>query len=301
MGLFGNKKENKEGKNRTEKIGILDVGGGMRDIYGAGIFDYLIEKEIEIPYCIGVSAGSANIASYISKQKGRNFRFYEDYSFDKQYMSFKNYLKNGSYLDLDYIYGTLSNTDGKDAWNFEKAMKSKQEMVVVSSDANTGKPVYFSKKDYKKDDYGMLKSSSNVPIVNKAYKWRGYELYDGGVCDPIPYKKAFEDGCDKLIVILTRPIDFKKKTKNARHFEKLRKQYPNFVEKLYSRCDLYNVQLEDFKNNYVAKGKGFIVGPENTFGIDTLTKNKEAMQKLYDEGYKDGKKIEDYWKENVEK
>ena len=191
MGLFGNKKENKEGKNRTEKIGILDVGGGMRDIYGAGIFDYLIEKEIEIPYCIGVSAGSANIASYISKQKGRNFRFYEDYSFDKQYMSFKNYLKNGSYLDLDYIYGTLSNTDGKDAWNFEKAMESKQEMVVVSSDANTGKPVYFSKKDYKKDDYGMLKSSSNVPIVNKAYKWRGYELYDGGVCDPIPYKKVF--------------------------------------------------------------------------------------------------------------
>ena len=173
MGLFGNKKENKEGKNRTEKIGILDVGGGMRDIYGAGIFDYLIEKEIEIPYCIGVSAGSANIASYISKQKGRNFRFYEDNSFDKQYMSFKNYLKNGSYLDLDYIYGTLSNTDGKDAWNFEKAMESKQEMVVVSSDANTGKPVYFSKKDYKKDDYGMLKSSSNVPIVNKAYKWRG--------------------------------------------------------------------------------------------------------------------------------
>ena len=61
------------------------------------------------------------------------------------------------------------------------------------------------------------------------------------------------------------------------------------------------MQLEDFKNNYVAKGKGFIVGPVDTFGIDTLTKNKEAMQKLYDEGYKDGKKIEDYWKENVEK
>lgn len=61
------------------------------------------------------------------------------------------------------------------------------------------------------------------------------------------------------------------------------------------------MQLEDFKKNYAAKGKGFIVGPEDTLGIDTLTKNKEAMQKLYDEGYKDGKKIEDYWKENVEK
>ena len=56
----------------NEKIGIIDVGGGMKGIYGAGIFDYLLERNIEIPYCIGVSAGSANVASYLSKQKGRN-------------------------------------------------------------------------------------------------------------------------------------------------------------------------------------------------------------------------------------
>ena len=54
------------------KVGIIDVGGGMRDIYGCGVFDYLLDKKIEIDYCVGVSAGSANIASYIAKQRGRN-------------------------------------------------------------------------------------------------------------------------------------------------------------------------------------------------------------------------------------
>ena len=97
-----------------EKIGIIDIGGGLRGIYGAGIFDYLIANNIEIPYTIGVSAGSANIASYIAKQKGRNRRFYEVYSMEKEYMSLSHYRKTGSYINFEYIYGTLSNEDGLD-------------------------------------------------------------------------------------------------------------------------------------------------------------------------------------------
>ena len=45
--------------------GIVDVGGGLRGIYGAGIFDYCMEQGIHFDYCIGVSAGSANVCSYI--------------------------------------------------------------------------------------------------------------------------------------------------------------------------------------------------------------------------------------------
>ena len=107
-----------------EKIGIIDVGGGMRGIYGAGIFDYLLDNNIDIPYCVGISAGSANVASYISKQKGRNFKFYTEYSFEKDYMSLSNLIHKGSYIDLDYVYGTLSNEDGKNPWNFDDAMNN---------------------------------------------------------------------------------------------------------------------------------------------------------------------------------
>ena len=55
--------------------GIVDVGGGLRGIYGAGIFDYCMEQGIHFDYCIGVSAGSANVCSYIAGQKGEIISF----------------------------------------------------------------------------------------------------------------------------------------------------------------------------------------------------------------------------------
>ena len=83
------------------KLGFVDVGGGTRGIYGAGVFDYLMEENISGDYFIGVSAGAANGASFLAKQPRRNFVFYNKYAFRKEYMSFKNYLKTGSYIDLD--------------------------------------------------------------------------------------------------------------------------------------------------------------------------------------------------------
>ena len=45
-------------------LGIIDVGGGMRGIFTAGIYDYLNDQGVQpFDYCIGVSAGSGNLVS----------------------------------------------------------------------------------------------------------------------------------------------------------------------------------------------------------------------------------------------
>ena len=69
------------------KIGIIDVGGGFRDIYGAGVLDVCMEQGIQFDSCIGISAGSANLASYLSHQPGRSYTFYMEYVFRKEYAS----------------------------------------------------------------------------------------------------------------------------------------------------------------------------------------------------------------------
>ncbi|MEN8077835.1 patatin-like phospholipase family protein [Clostridioides difficile] len=89
-------------------IGIIDVGVGLRGIYGTGVLDFRLDNNINFDYGIGVSAGSANIASYFGKQKGRNLKFYSEYIFRKEYMSLHNLFRNGSYIDLDYVYSGLS-------------------------------------------------------------------------------------------------------------------------------------------------------------------------------------------------
>ncbi len=95
------------------KTGIIDVGGGFRGIYAVGVLDYCMDQNIKFDLGIGVSAGSANLSSYVAGQRGRNYKFYTEYSFRKQYMSLKNFIFKKSYVDMDYVYGTLCNTDGE--------------------------------------------------------------------------------------------------------------------------------------------------------------------------------------------
>lgn len=42
------------------KIGVVDVGGGLRGIYAVGVPDYCMEHGIRFDLGIGVSTGSAN-------------------------------------------------------------------------------------------------------------------------------------------------------------------------------------------------------------------------------------------------
>lgn len=51
------------------KTGIVDVGGGLRGVYAAGVFDYCLDAGIQFDLGIGVSAGSANVSSFIAGQK----------------------------------------------------------------------------------------------------------------------------------------------------------------------------------------------------------------------------------------
>lgn len=50
-------------EEQTMKYGVIDVGGGLRGIYGAGVLDRCLEEDLRFDLCIGVSAGSANMTS----------------------------------------------------------------------------------------------------------------------------------------------------------------------------------------------------------------------------------------------
>ena len=117
------------------KYGVIDVGGGLRGIYGAGVLDRCLEEDLRFDLCIGVSAGSANVASFLAGQKGRNLKFYADYSFRNAYMSFRNLLRRGSYLDLDYIYGdALTNAGGEYPLDYQAMAARPETAKIVATD-----------------------------------------------------------------------------------------------------------------------------------------------------------------------
>lgn len=276
------------------KTGVVDVGGGLRGIYAAGVLDYCMDQNIHFDLGIGVSAGSANLASYAAGQRGRNFQFYTEYAFRKQYMSLGNFMARKSYVDLDYVYGTLSLSDGENPLDYAALRENPMEFYVVATEAETGLPKYFDKSDIHQDEYSILKASSAIPFVCKPYFIGRTAYYDGALSDPVPVRRASQLGCDRVVLILTKPEHL---LRNSRKDEKLaaciRHAYPAAAQSLCQRAYRYNESVA-LARMRARQGKVLIVAPEDTCGVDTLTKDKQALRRLYEMGYEDGQKITDY-------
>lgn len=276
-------------------IGIVDVGGGMKGIYSSGLYDYLMDKGIYFDYNLGVSSGTANLITYIAKQRGRTYRFYHDYSFHRKYFSVTNLITNrGSLLGLDYIYSEICNSDGIDPLDYEAIEKADCIYRAAATVAKTGKVHYFDKSDFKKDDYTVLKACCALPAASRSVKFNGVRYFDGGVSNPVPYKKAFEDGCDKIVVVLYYPKNYRKPPMSSLAKILLAK-YPEIVKGTMTTNERYNADV-DALIELEKQGKVFIVAPEELSEIKTLTRDKELFEKMYQAGYKDGKKIEDFLK-----
>lgn len=277
-----------------KKAGIIDVGGGMRGIYAAGVFDKCLDDGVIFDLAIGISAGSANISSYVSGQRGRNITFYTDYTQRPEYMSARNFLHSGSYLDMEYIYATLSNDDGENPFDYDAFVASSTDVLVHACEAKTGRGHYFTKDDYKRNDYRPMMASSSIPFICKPYEIGGIEYYDGALGDTVPLEKAYEWGCEKVVLILTKPIAIPRKPgKDIVLAQMIQRKYPEAAKRLRSRAQRYNFGVELAKA-LEEDGLCLIVAPDDTCGVDTLTKDPSAMMKLYAKGYNDASKIKSF-------
>ena len=276
------------------KTGVVDVGGGLRGIYAVGVLDYCLENGIQFDLGIGVSAGSANLASYAAGQKGHNYKFYTEYAFRRQYMGIGNFIFKHSFIDMDYVYGTLSYADGENPLDYPALRDNPMEFYIVATDARTGQAKYFDKGDIRQDDYDIFKASSAIPFVCKPYEVKGVPYYDGALGDPVPVEKAFQLRCDKVVVILTKPEqELRTPKKDEKLASFIRKKYPASAEKLCQRAVRYNESVA-LAQKYAKQGKVLIIAPDDTCGVDTLKKDKASLQKLYEKGYKDGQRILNY-------
>ncbi len=278
------------------KTGIVDVGGGYRGIYAAGVLDYCMNRQIGFDVGIGVSAGSANLISYAAGQAGRNYKFYTEYGLRKEYAGPKLFLTKKTFIDLDYAYSTLSNSDGEYPLDYPAFADSAMDFYVVATEADTGKVRYFSKSDIRQDHYDAMKASCAIPLVCHPYEVNGKQYFDGALSDPVPVKKALELGCDRVILLLTKPKDFiRTPNKDERIARMIRHEFPQAARCLEQRAEHYNKSVADAKR-LEAEGKVLIVAPDDTCGVDTLTRDTKRLTALYEKGYADGAKIEAFLK-----
>ncbi len=270
------------------KSALVLEGGAMRAIYDAGVFDVLLENNIETDLCIGVSAGALFGINYKSKQTGRVLRYNLKYSTDNRFVGWRSLLKTGDLMDKQFYFDDLPYR--LDPMDLETYKSNKTTLKAVVTNLKTGKAEYpeiNDLADYKCMEF--LRASGSLPFLSRNVEIDGTPYLDGGVADSVPVEYCLNEGYDKLIVVLTRPFGFRKS--GTIKFTKLfYKEYPEFCETLKNRNYIYSEQY-DLIDKLEKDGKIFVIRPSKVIRTKATEKNPDILNALYTLGRSDCEKV----------
>lgn len=262
--------------------GIVFEGGTFRPIFSCGVMDALLSENIMLPYCIGVSAGIADGVSYVSRQPQRNLEIMQKYRNDKRYMSRRNLKKNKSMFGLDFIFDEIPNK--LIPFDMETFKAYEGTCLVGVTNAESGLIEYKNAMEMD-DKFTMLRATCALPMFFPAIELDGQKYYDGGLTDPIPVKKALQDGCDKVIVVLTQPRGF---IKRYGKYDKmgarmLGRKYPQIRRAIMERPERYNETVK-YCEDLAREGRVMIFRPNHA--LASFESDVRKLEMAYWHGFR---------------
>lgn len=275
---------NEERLMNQTKIALVVEGGAMRGIFATGVLDAFIEADFNpFEWCIGVSAGSTNLAAYLASMHKRNYRVYTEYSIKPEFVSFKNYLKGGHLMDLDWLWRETIRDMRLD---LGKIVNGPSRFLVGVTNAMTGQIEYLEPK---MDDLEtIIKASSALPIMYRHPIMLDQIPYvDGGVAAPIPIQKAIELGAKIIIVLRSQKKIYRMKAKPLGYERLMLRQYPKLIKTIKNRSQIYNDQIDLLREQHKDIQIVEICPPE-AFETSRLTRDIQILEKDYQLGVKEG-------------
>ncbi len=275
------------------KTGLVLEGGAFRTIFSSGVCDAFLDGGLPLPdYTVGVSAGIAYGVSYLSRQSRRNLQLLTTYANDPRYMGARNFLQrdNRCYFGLKFSYETIPNELLPFDYETFAAYPGTAEAVVTNLETGRAEYLEVPRRD---EHFLLLQATCAIPLLFPIIRLDGRPCLDGGCADAIPWKRAFDAGCDRVVVVLTRERTYAKDP--ARIMPLIRRKfrkYPNFVETMRRRADHYNRSREElFKLE--REGKVLVLAPEDTTGFSRTERDVEKIRALWQSGYFTGRAAAD--------
>lgn len=265
------------------KTGIVLEGGGLRGAYTAGVLDAFIENGITFDYGNGVSAGAGTLSNFISGNVGRSKEACLCPRKDSYY-GMREFFRSGKFMNLDKLYGEFLYKEP--AFDFDAYFANPMEREYTATNCITGRAEYLTDDGTVERYVQISKASCALPIISRPVIMDDCYYMDGSVTDPLPVGRAFEKGCDKVLVVSTKgpgmePSDLKKYI----WFMKLiyPKNFHRFYEAVKVRVPLV---LNSYSNIEILEkeGKALMLHPQKV-AIGHMEKNTDKIKALYDEGY----------------
>lgn len=272
------------------KTGIVFEGGAFRTVFSCGIMDAFLDNDIMPDYMVGVSAGAAYGISYATRQRGRSYEIISRFANDKRYMGVKHLLNpaNKSYYNLKFTYDTIPKE--LVPLDYEALEQYPGVFEAVVTNAITGRPEYL-KVEASDKNFDVLVATCALPLLFPMININGKPYMDGGLADSIPVERAFEQGCDRVVVVLTREPGYTKDTSFVtRLAATYYRKYPMLGKSLLTRADKYNKTLKKLEQ-YEKEGRIIVIRPEHTKGFSKMEKDLDKINALYQDGLTQGRRI----------
>ena len=257
-------------------------GGGMRGAFTAGVLDFLIKHNIRFPYTIGVSAGASNGVSFASRQYRRGYDSNVKLQAVRPFIGLKHFFKGKGFIDLDFLFYEYPRKYNQ--FDFASYSNSLDRFVIVTSNCITGEAEYHEEKQNHKRLLDLLRASCSLPILCPLTKIDNLPYIDGGVCDAIPFKRALDEGYNRLVIVLTRNEDYRKSETTLHLPPCLYKKYPAIRKKLSNRGARYNRQITQIRK-LEKEGKAIVIRPVDPIRVTRTEKNTKKLEALYQQGY----------------
>lgn len=267
------------------KTGLVLEGGALRTIFSGGVCDAMMESGLTVDYMVGVSAGVTYGASFISRQPRYSLEVVKRFARDRRYMGMNNLLnpKNQSYFGLEFAYRTVPNELVPFDYDTFESFPGLVEAVVTNLE--TGEAEYMELPGRGEEHTTLLQATCALPLMFPIYHINGIPYLDGGIADSIPYEHALERGCDRVMVVLTKPRDYVRKTEALMPvIWKKYKEYPNFCRAMENRAEQYNACRERLFQ-LEREGKVLVIAPESTMGVSRTERDIDKLELLWGHGY----------------
>ncbi len=266
--------------------GLVLEGGGMRGAFTAGALAWLNDNHITFDYGVGISSGAIYLCSYWEGNKQLPYNMSVIYAANKENVGIKAFRREGYYVAYRHIIE--DDLLGKEHMSVKELRESNAPIEVGAYDLSQGKTVFFGAHELD-DKLRLLNGCCALPVASAIVDYDGKQLLDGGITTMIPIERSVLHGCDRHLIITTKPADYvRKPTSRIVRF---------MIKHIYKQCpqvykDYCIRQINYYKQIGIIEllekeQKAIMIRPSVSVPISRFHGDQENCKKLYDLGYQD--------------
>ncbi|OWY39593.1 patatin family protein [Xenophilus sp. AP218F] len=263
------------------KKALVAEGGAMRGIFAAGVLDTFMEQNHQpFDLAIGVSAGSTNLIGYLAGDYRRNYQIITKHARSKRFMNVWRFLRGGHLCDVRWLW-QASYRDTP--LNVERYLQGPCPLWAVTTNADTGEAGYYRVTEA--NMHCVLPASCAIPLAYRDFiRINGAPMTDGGLADPIPVKRAYEQGARDITVILSHPLGYHEPQGHwLRALRPFFKEHPSLYDSLLAYPERYNQALA-FIQKPPADCALRIIAPPSNFMVNSFTTDLSQLKIGYQLG-----------------